>query len=157
MGRLRRQAINPTPPEGGIRLVGMAPWGQRNSPVPRHNRQNRPEIKRPTECNPTTGEEKSPRGPLNRMALSSHFIFFFLCSQGRLLNLHKRSLAFIYFRNQMNPNLRPLFWLHLRHGTFSWLWSEKRKRIKSYGNVIYWPLTSRVSGFQKAGCSCVIR
>ena len=51
-----------TPPEGGISLGGMAPWGRRNSPVPRHIRQNRPEIKRPTECNPTTGEEKSSAG-----------------------------------------------------------------------------------------------
>ena len=40
----------------------MAPWGRRKSPVPRHTRQNRPEIKRPTECNPTTGEEKKFRG-----------------------------------------------------------------------------------------------
>ena len=32
----------------------------------RHTRQNCPEIKRPTECNPTTGEEKKVRGgPLN--------------------------------------------------------------------------------------------
>ena len=52
----------PNPPEGGISLGGMAPWGRRNSPVPRHIRQNRPEIKRPTECNPTTGEEKRSVG-----------------------------------------------------------------------------------------------
>ena len=42
----------------------MAPWGRRKSPVPRHIRQNRPEIKRPTECNPTTGEGKKVRGEL---------------------------------------------------------------------------------------------
>ena len=30
--------------------------------MPRHTRQNRPEIKRPTECNPTTGEEKRSAG-----------------------------------------------------------------------------------------------
>ena len=32
----------------------MAPWGRRKSPVPRHTRQNRPEVRRPTECNPRT-------------------------------------------------------------------------------------------------------
>ena len=39
--------------------------------MPRHTRQNRPEVKRPTECNPRTGEERPhtnalerPRGPL---------------------------------------------------------------------------------------------
>ena len=51
----------PNPPEGGISL-GDGPWGRRNSPVPRHTRQNRPEIKRPTECNPRTGEEKRSAG-----------------------------------------------------------------------------------------------
>ena len=30
--------------------------------MPRHIRQDRPEIKRPTECNPTTGEEKRSAG-----------------------------------------------------------------------------------------------
>ena len=40
----------------------MAPWDRRKSPVPRHIRQNRPEIKRPTECNSTTGEEKKSAG-----------------------------------------------------------------------------------------------
>ena len=30
--------------------------------MPRHTRQNRPEIKRPTECSPTTGEEKRSAG-----------------------------------------------------------------------------------------------
>ena len=40
--------------------------------MPRHTRQNRPEVRRPTECNPRTGEERPhtntlerPRGPLN--------------------------------------------------------------------------------------------
>ena len=67
-GRLRRQAI--TPPKG-YKPGGMAPWGRRKSPVPRHTRQNRPEVRRPTECNPRTGEERPhtntlqrPRGPL---------------------------------------------------------------------------------------------
>ena len=49
----------PNPSEVGKSLGGMAPWGRRNSPEPRHTRQNRPEIKQPTECNPTTGEERS--------------------------------------------------------------------------------------------------
>ena len=54
---------NPTPPpRRGYKPGGMAPWGRRKSPVPRHTRQNRPEIKRPTECNPTTGEEKRSAG-----------------------------------------------------------------------------------------------
>ena len=57
-GRLRRQAITP-PPERGKSLGGMAPWGRRKSPAPRHTRQNRSEVRRPTECNPTTGEERS--------------------------------------------------------------------------------------------------
>ena len=52
----------PNPPRRGYKPGGMAPWGRRNSPVPRHTRQNRPEIKRPTECNPTTGEEKKSAG-----------------------------------------------------------------------------------------------
>ena len=43
----------------GVKAWGMAPWGRRNSPVPRHTQQNRPEIKRPTERNPTTGEENT--------------------------------------------------------------------------------------------------
>ena len=54
-----------------VKAWEMAPWGRRKSPVPRHTRQNRPEIRRPTECNPTTGEERPhtnalerPRGPL---------------------------------------------------------------------------------------------
>ena len=53
---LGRQAI--TPPEGG-KSLGGGPWGRRNSSVPRHTRQNRPEIKRHTDCNPTTGEERA--------------------------------------------------------------------------------------------------
>ena len=47
------------PPRRGYKPGGMAPWGRRNSPVPRHARQNRPEVRRPTECNPRTGEERS--------------------------------------------------------------------------------------------------
>ena len=43
---------------GNKKPGGMAPWGRRKSPVPRHTRQNRPEVRRPTECNPTTGEER---------------------------------------------------------------------------------------------------
>ena len=58
------QAPGNNPPQRGYKPWGMAPWGRRNSPVPRHIRQNRPEIKRPTECNPTTGEEKKVRGDL---------------------------------------------------------------------------------------------
>ena len=48
-------------------------------------------------------------------ALSSHFIrpthHLFLGNQGRLLNLHQRPQALVNLRNQMNPNLRPLFYL----------------------------------------------
>ena len=41
----------------------------------------------------------------------------FLCSQGRLLNLHKHHLALVNLCNQMNPNLHPLFCLHIQHVT----------------------------------------
>ena len=41
----------------------------------------------------------------------------FLCSQGRLLNLHNRPLALVNLRNQMNPNLRLLFCFHIQHAT----------------------------------------
>ena len=57
-------------------------------------------------------------------ALSSYFIspwptrHPFLCSQGRLLNLHKRPLASVNLCNQMNSNLHPLFCLHIQHTTF---------------------------------------
>ena len=56
----------------GYKAGGMAPRRRRKSPVPRHTRQNRPEVRRPTECNPRTGEERPhtnalerPRGPLS--------------------------------------------------------------------------------------------
>ena len=39
----------------------------------------------------------------------------FLCRQEWLLNLHKRPLASVKLRNQMNPNLRPLFCLYIQH------------------------------------------
>ena len=71
LGRLRRQAINPKNPKG-VKAWGIAPWGRRKSPMSMHTRQNRPEVRRPTECNPRTGEERPhtnalerPRGPLN--------------------------------------------------------------------------------------------
>ena len=48
-----RKAINLTPPKR------VKACGRRNSPVPSHTRQNRPEVWQPTECNPTTGEERS--------------------------------------------------------------------------------------------------
>ena len=64
------QAPGNKPTRRGYKPGGMAPWGQRKSPVPRHTRQNRPEVRRPTECNPRTGEERPhtnalerPRGP----------------------------------------------------------------------------------------------
>ena len=45
----------------------------------------------------------------------------FLCSQGWLLNLHKHPLALVNLHNQMNPNLCPLFCLHIQHtGLFKW-------------------------------------
>ena len=44
--------------EGGISLGGWPFWGRRKSPVPKHTQQNRPEVRRPTECNPRTGEER---------------------------------------------------------------------------------------------------
>ena len=63
-------------PPLGYKPGGMAPWGQRKSPVPRHTRQNRPEVRRPTECNPRTGEERPhtnalerPRGPTSKISL----------------------------------------------------------------------------------------
>ena len=56
------QAPGNKPPRRGYKPGGTVPWGRRNSPVPRRTRQNRPEIKRPTECNPTTGEEKKSAG-----------------------------------------------------------------------------------------------
>ena len=65
LGRLRRQAINPTP-RRGYKPGGMAPWGRRKSPVLRHTRQNRPEVRRPTECNPRTGEERPHTNALER-------------------------------------------------------------------------------------------
>ena len=40
------QAPGNNPPPKEVKSWGMAPWGRRNSPVPRHTRQNRPEIKR---------------------------------------------------------------------------------------------------------------
>ena len=42
-----------------VKAWGMVHWGWRTSPVPKHTRQNHPEVKRPTECDPTTGEERS--------------------------------------------------------------------------------------------------
>ena len=44
----------------------MALWGRRKSPVPRHTRQNRPEVRRPTECNQRTGEERPHTNALER-------------------------------------------------------------------------------------------
>ena len=47
----------------------------------------------------------------------------FLCSQKRLLNLHKHSLALVNLHNQMNPSLHLLFCLHIQHTTrclFEW-------------------------------------
>ena len=54
------------PPERGYKPGGMAPWGRRKSPVPRHTRQNRPEVRRPTEGNPRTGEERPHTNALER-------------------------------------------------------------------------------------------
>ena len=54
------------PPRRGYKPGGMAPWGRRKSPVPRHTRQNRPEVRRPTECNPRTGEERPHTNALER-------------------------------------------------------------------------------------------
>ena len=54
LGRLRRQAINPTPRRG--KSLGDFPLRpEENSSA----KQDRPEVRRPTECNPTTGEERS--------------------------------------------------------------------------------------------------
>ena len=52
----------PKPPERG-KSLGDGPL---NSPVPRHTRQNRPEVSRPTECNPRTGEERPHTNALER-------------------------------------------------------------------------------------------
>ena len=54
------------PPRRELKPGGMAPWGRRKSPVPRHTRQNRPEVRRPTECNPRTGEERPHTNALER-------------------------------------------------------------------------------------------
>ena len=51
----------PYPPKG-VKAWGYGPWGRRNSQVPRHTRQNRLEVKRPTECDPT-GEERPHKHP----------------------------------------------------------------------------------------------
>ena len=51
-------------------------------------------------------------------ALSSHFIsthHLFICSQGRFLNLYELPQPLVKHYNQMNPNLRPLFYLHIQH------------------------------------------
>ena len=57
---LGRLAINlPPHPEGSKKHRGWPPWCRRKSPVPRHSRQNRPEVRWSTECNPTTGEERT--------------------------------------------------------------------------------------------------
>ena len=47
------QAPDNNSPWSGYKPGGMAPWGRRKSPV-----QNCPEVARPTECNPRTGEER---------------------------------------------------------------------------------------------------
>ena len=75
---------NPTP-RRGYKPGGMAPWGRRKSPVPRHTRQNRPEVRRPTECKTQELERKGhnhpkkERGPLYTLVFQefilSHFDF----------------------------------------------------------------------------------
>ena len=69
--RIWHKAVFKVGPVAGPKPGGMAPWDRTISPVPRHTRQNRPEVRRPTECNPRTGEERPhtnalerPRGPL---------------------------------------------------------------------------------------------
>ena len=48
-----------TPPKGAKVRKDPLPRGRRNSPVSRHKWQNCLEVQRPTECNPTTREERS--------------------------------------------------------------------------------------------------
>ena len=64
----------PTPPKG-VKAWGMAPWGRRNSPVPKHTRQNRLDVKRPTECDPTTGEERPHKRPKRASAYRRRSLF----------------------------------------------------------------------------------
>ena len=54
------------------------------------------------------------RNGIYSMRLCHHL---FLCSQGQLLNLHKRPLALVNLHNQMNPNLHLLFCLYILHFT----------------------------------------
>ena len=57
---------NKSNPQRGYKPGGMAPWGWRKSSVPRHTRQNRPEVRRHTECNLRTGEERPHTNALER-------------------------------------------------------------------------------------------
>ena len=66
----RAPGNKPNPPKG-VKAWGDGPLRPEKTPVPRHTQQNRPEVRRPTKCNPTTGEERPrtnalerPRGPL---------------------------------------------------------------------------------------------